>query len=175
LLPSERAGTTGPGRHHERNRTPEVEGDIMSSTAVAPVREDQLVRTSRVALGALGVQFLLGIGTNLIGPPGEDPGANVVGGIVGGLHVLVAIVLIVLGVRVLLAARHREVGRRTALWGLVVLSVTFLCGISTVLTDSAWFSFLMAAGWLTAAVLYGVLFVIGSRAAHPAEVTGPAA
>jgi hypothetical protein len=79
------------------------------------------------------------------------------------------------GVRVLLAARRQGAGRRAALWGLVVTVVTFLCGVSTLLADSDWFSFLMATGWLAGAALYVVTFVIGTRAVPGVAGKGPTA
>jgi hypothetical protein len=138
----------------------------MSASAVAPAGQDRLARTSREALGAMGVQYLLGIGTNLIGPPDENSSVGVIaGGIVGALHVLVGVGLIVVGVRVLRAARGQGVGGRAALWALAITIVTFLCGVGTVLVGSEWLSFLMAVGWLAGAALYLGTLVLGLRAA----------
>jgi hypothetical protein len=136
----------------------------MTAAASTPTRQSRLQRTSREALSALGVQFLLGMGANLIGPPGENSdGARIVAAVVIGLHVLVGVGLIVVGVRVLLAARSQGVGRRTALWALVVTIATFLFGVGTFLTDSGWLSFLMAAGFLAGAALWVATYVLGSR------------
>lgn len=138
----------------------------MTAPTAAPTRQGRLQRTSREALSALGVQFLLGMGANLIGAPSESAGGSrIVAAIVLGLHVLVGLGLIVVGIRALLAARADGVGRRTALWALVVTVATFLLGVGTVLTGSAWLSFLMAAGFLAGAVLYVGAYVLGSQAA----------
>lgn len=144
----------------------------MTTATTQRVRQGRLQRTSREALTALGVQFLLGMGANLIGPPSENPeGSRILAGVVIGLHVLVGIGLIVVAVRVLLAARSQGVGRGPALAALVVTVATFLFGVGTMLTDSGWLSFLMAAGFLAAAALYVGTFVLGSRspASSPAE------
>jgi len=138
----------------------------MTASASPRVGQGRLARTSREALTALGVQFLLGMGANLIGPPSENPdGARVIAATVFWLHVLVGVGLLVVGVRVLLAARREGAGGRLALWALVVTVATFLCGVGTVLTGSDWFSFLMAAGFLVSAALYVATFVLGSRVA----------
>jgi hypothetical protein len=130
------------------------------TTISAPNR---LQRRSREALSALGVQFLLGMGADLIGPPAENEGAGrVVGGVVLGLHVLVGIGLVVVAARLLAVARADDVGRTEALWALVVVVVTFLVGIATVLTGSGWLSFLMAAGFAAAAALYVRTLLLGT-------------
>jgi hypothetical protein len=146
----------GPGRRES----------AMSASTAPRTRQGRLARTSREALSALGVQFLLGMGANLIGPPSENPdGSRIVAAVVLGLHVLVGIGLVVVGVRALLAARAEGVGRRLALWALVVTVATFLAGVGTMLTGSGWLSFLMAAGFLAGAALYVGTFVLGSRSA----------
>jgi hypothetical protein len=135
----------GPGRRES----------AMSASTAPRTRQGRLARTSREALSALGVQFLLGMGANLIGPPSENPdGSRVVAAVVLGLHVL--------------AARSEGVGGRLALWALVVTVATFLSGVGTMLTGSGWLSFLMAAGFLAGAVLYVATFVLGSRTAPAA-------
>lgn len=101
-----------------------------------------LLRRSLEALSALGAQFLLGMGANLLGSP-EDAagGARIAAGIVLGLHALVGLGLIVVGIRVLTAARR-----------LVVL--TFLAGLGTMMTGSDWLSFAMSVGFAVTAGLY---------------------
>ena len=117
-----------------------------------------LVRRSREALSTLAVQFLLGMGANLIGSPEEnDGGARVVAGIILGLHALVGIGVIVVAVRVWLAARREGVAQTAALWAFIVLILTFLVGVGTMFTGSGWMSFLMALGFVVAAALYVVI------------------
>lgn len=117
-------------------------------------------RRSREALSALAVVFLLGMAVNLFTDPGDDSTASrVIGFTLLGLHVLLAIGVIVVAVRVRIAAGREGAGQRVALWALVVVVVTFLFGVGTVLTDSEWLSFLMAAGFLAAGGLYTALLV----------------
>lgn len=117
-----------------------------------------LVRRSREALSTLAVQFLLGMGANLIGSPEENAGgARVVAGIVLGLHALVGIGVIVVAVRVWLAARRDGVAQTAALWAFIVIILTFLVGVGTMFTGSGWMSFLMALGFVVAAALYVVI------------------
>ncbi|HEY8318338.1 MAG TPA: hypothetical protein VIG76_05865 [Amnibacterium sp.] len=130
------------------------------TTITAPNR---LQRRSREALSTLGLQFLLGMGANLIGTPSENTGAGrVAAGVVLGLHVLIGVGLIVVAIRLLAVARADGVGRTEALWGLVLVVVTFLIGLATTLTGSEWLSFLMAVGFTASAALYVRTLLLGS-------------
>lgn len=114
-----------------------------------------LVRRSREALSALAVQFLLGMGANLLGSPEENDGAaRVFSGIVLGLHALVGIGLIIVSVRVWTTARRAGTGQRAALWAFIVVIATFLVGVGTMFTGSDWLSFAMSVGFVAAAALY---------------------
>jgi hypothetical protein len=133
-----------------------------ASTAVSPAR-GLLQRTSREALTAMAVQFLLGMAANLIGPPSENAGwARGVAVVVLALHALVGLSLIVVGVRVLLATRRHGAGRRPALWALGITVTTFLIGIATMVTGSGGLSFLMSAGFLATAALYIRTYLLGA-------------
>ena len=132
-----------------------------TSTQTTP---SKLLRRSREALSALALQFLLGMGANLVGTPEDNAdGGRVVAGILLGLHVLVGIGVVIVSIRVLLAAREQHLGERAAIWALVVLSATFVIGFGTMFTGSGWLSFLMAAGWLAGVGLYVQTFVLASR------------
>lgn len=132
-------------------------------TAMTGTAPTKLERRSREALSALAVQFLLGMGLNLL--PTEDSGGGlIVDGILFVLHVLVGIGVVVVAVRLLVAARADGVGRTEALWGLVVVALTFVIGVLTVITGSEWLSFLMAAGFAVSAALYVRTLLLG--AAH---------
>lgn len=122
-----------------------------------PSPTESLRRRSREALSALALQFLLGMAANLIGEP-KGTFAIVVDTIIVILHILVAIGLVVISIRLLLAARRAGVGRRLALWGLIVIVITFLAGVGTMVTGNEWASYVMAAGFLVAAALYGGTF-----------------
>lgn len=114
-----------------------------------------LVRRSREALSALAVQFLLGMGANLIGSPEENEGAaRVFAGILVGLHGLVGLGLVIVAVRVWLVARRSGVAGNAALWAFIVIILTFLAGIGTLFTGNDWLSFAMSVGFVAAAALY---------------------
>ena len=105
------------------------------------------MRRSREALSTLAVQFLLGMGANLIGSPEEnDGGARVVAGIILGLHALVGIGVIVVAVRVWVAARREGVAQTAALWAFIVIILTFLVGVGTMFTGNGAMSFLDGLG-----------------------------
>lgn len=140
----------------------------MSASAAAVGAPETLRRRSREALSTLAVMFLLGMAANLIGEP-EGTFAIVADTIIIILHILIAIALVVISVRVLLVARKAALGERVALWGLVVVIVTFLAGVLTVITQSEWASYLMAVGFLVAAALYGATFFASYRAAAAPE------
>ncbi|WP_336852429.1 hypothetical protein [Sinomonas albida] len=129
-----------------------------------PATPSKLLRRSREALSVLGLQFLLGMGTNLLGGS-QDSAAMITDGIVLGLHILVGIGVIVVAIRLLLAARQQQLGVRAAVWALVILSATFLIGVGTLITGSGWLSFLMAVGWLAGVGLYIQTFVLATRTA----------
>ncbi|MEN2736475.1 hypothetical protein ABCS02_01685 [Microbacterium sp. X-17] len=134
----------------------------MSAVPTSSPSAADLVRRSLEALSALAVQFLLGMGANLLGSPEENVGvARVVAGIVLGLHALVGIGVVVTAVRVWLTARREHVAQRAALAAFVVIVLTFLAGVGTMMSGSAWLSFLMSAGFVAAAVLD---VVVGARA-----------
>ena len=115
----------------------------------------RLVRRSREALSALALQFLLGMGANLMGSPEENSGVgSVIAGLILGLHALVGIGVIVVAVRVWLVARRDGIAQSAALWALIVIILTFLAGIGTMFTGSEWLSFLMSVGFVVAAALY---------------------
>ncbi|MDQ1556145.1 MAG: hypothetical protein QOI02_1147 [Actinomycetota bacterium] len=146
----------------------------MSTATETPTLPDTLRRRSREALYALSAQFLLGMASNLIGEP-KNSVAEVVAGIVLSLHILVGIGIIVVAVRLLLAARKAGLGQREALWALVILAVTFLAGVGTMVMGSEWLSYLMAVGFLAGAALYVRTYVIATRAAlGPAAPSGAA-
>ena len=141
----------------------------MSASAAAVSSSESLRRRSREALTALAVQFLLGMAANLIGEP-ESTFVIVVDTIIVILHILIAIGLVVISVRVLLSARKAGAGERLALWGLVVIVITFLAGVGTMITGNDWASYVMATGFLVAAALYGGTFFASYRLANAPQV-----
>ncbi len=141
---------------------------MSASAATAATPAANLRRRSREALTALAVQYLLGMAANLIGEP-ENTFVGVVVAIIVILHVLVAIGLIVVSIRVLLAARAAGVGDRLAVWGVVTIAVTFVAGVVTISFGSDWASFVMATGFLVAAALYAGTFLASYRLERSAQ------
>lgn len=134
----------------------------MSASAAPAGSAESLRRRSREALTALAAQFLLGMAANLIGEP-EGGFAVAADWVIIILHILIAIGLVVIAVRLLLAARRAQLGQRLAVWGLVVIVVTFLAGVGTMASGSEWASYLMATGFLVGAALYGGTFFASYR------------
>ena len=141
----------------------------MSASAAAASPAANLRRRSREALTALAVQYVLGMAANLIGEP-DSTFVRVVDAIIVILHILIAVGLVIVSVRVLLAARAAGVGERLAVWGLVVMVITFLAGVLTIAIGSDWASYAMALGFLVAAALYAGTFLASYRPDRTAEV-----
>lgn len=134
----------------------------MSASAAMSDAPDRLRRRSREALIALAVQYLLGMAANLIGEP-EGGFAVAFDWVVIILHILIAIGLVVIAIRLLLVARQAQLGVRLAVWGLVVIAVTFIAGVLTISIGSDWASYVMATGFLVAAALYAGTFLASYR------------
>ncbi|MGN6445387.1 hypothetical protein [Amnibacterium sp.] len=117
-----------------------------------------LARRSREALSALALEFLLGMGVNLV----PAAGSKVVHGIVLGLHVLIGLAIVVVAFRLLAVARREGLAVTAALWGLVSVLVAFVAGVFTLMLDSGWLSFLMALAFLAGAVFYVITLLAGS-------------
>jgi len=120
-----------------------------------------LRRRARETLTALAAEFLLGMGVNLL-PDDGGTATRILHSVVLGLHALVGVGLLVVAVRLLLAARRDALGPTEAIWALVALGATFVCGVLTVLLQSDWFSFLMAAGFLVSAILVVRILLLDS-------------
>jgi hypothetical protein len=157
-----RSTTTAPAALARLGPHPDQEGPIMTAATTAPA-PTLLRRRSREALTALAVEFVLGMSVNLL--PDDGSGAvRVLRSVVLGLHVLVGIGIVIVAVRVLLAARRQAVGATEALWALVAAAITFVAGVLTIVLHSDWFSFLMAVGFLATAALYvRTLVLSGAR------------
>ena len=134
----------------------------MSTTAT--ITSDRLMRRSREALSALALEFVLGMAVNLL--PEGGAGAQVLHSIALGLHVLVGVGVVIVGVRLLMVARQEDVAARAAAWALVVVVATFVAGVLTVVLHSEWLSFLMAAGFLASALMYVRMLVVGTAVAQ---------
>jgi hypothetical protein len=125
----------------------------------------QLNRRARSQLSMLALQFLLGMGVNLIGLPSENTGAaKVITGILLGLHVLLSLgLLVVAGLLMLRSGPMDDAMRNQALVGAVLVVVSFVAGILDTSLGSHWWSFLMAVGFIGAFVVYGRIYVQTAR------------
>lgn len=138
--------------------------------SVDPQAIERLRTRLRGMLWMLALIFLLGMGANLVGLPGENDGTGrIVSIVLIALHALLGIGILATAIRAMPAARDSGIGGREALTGLIAVIITFLAGIGTVMTGSGWLSFLMAAGFLVAAAVYVVAAIAAARsgAARP--------
>lgn len=118
----------------------------------------------RQVLAMLGAEFLLGMGANLVGLPSEVKGAaHAVTLTFIGLHALLAIGIVVVAFLVSRSASEEQVAIRPTTIGGISVAVTFVAGMGTLMTGSAWLSFVMAAGFLAAAAMYVAAYAEVSR------------
>ena len=127
--------------------------------------------------------FLLGMAVNLTGLPSQTSGGAHIASIAFlAAHVLIALGLVI-GAALLLRAAARPGGRwlRQATGGAAAIAVTVAAGILTLLTTSNWWSYTMAAGFITAFLIYGNLLIQpehhrdARRRRLPPDRSGPAA
>ena len=130
-----------------------------SDSAVTP--QVALKLRARGQLSGLLSQLILGMAVNLIGGPNLTPGAAKIAiSVFLILHVIIAIGLVVGAILAAVNARRAEPKLARLGWiGLAVIIVTFSAGVVTLITNSGWWSFLMAAGATASLVIYGVLFM----------------
>ncbi len=120
-----------------------------------------LATRAHAQLNMLTLMFLLGMGVNLIGLPSEAThGAKTVTSVLLGLHILIAIGLIVgATLTIRLAAKQGSAYRKLTYWGGLTTGLTFIAGITTVATDNSWWSYAMALGFIVNAWIYGLLYI----------------
>jgi peptidoglycan/LPS O-acetylase OafA/YrhL len=112
---------------------------------------------ARHQIMGLTATFLLGMAVNLIGPPSQTSGgAHTASLAFLAAHMLIALSL-VLGAVMLVRATPsgRRTWRKQAILGAAAISVTAAAGVLTLLTQSNWWSYAMAAGFITALLVYG--------------------
>lgn len=136
-----------------------TEPEITSTTA-------RLTSRLRQLLAMLGAEFLLGMGANLIGLPSEvTGGARAVTLTLIGLHALLGVGILVLSLLAMRSAQEVQLATGATRNGLIAVVVTFLAGMATLGTGNGWLSFVMAAGFLAAAALYGAAYLEATRPA----------
>jgi hypothetical protein len=109
----------------------------------------------------LTVQFLLGMAVNLIGLPDETGGgAKAATTVFLALHVLIAVGLVIGAIMALNAAKSLSPAlRRLTEYATAGISVTFVAGVLTMITDNNWWSYLMAGGFIVTLLMYGSIYV----------------
>jgi hypothetical protein len=165
--PSTEAGPCGCRlRVRRRECITVLEANVASSAQPAGVgAPNQLNRRARSQLSMLVLQFLLGMGVNLIGLPSENTGATkVITGILLGLHILLSLGLLVVAALCLLRSGPLDDAMRNqALIGAVLVAVSFVAGILDTSLGSNWWSFLMAVAFIGAFVVYGRIYISTAR------------
>jgi hypothetical protein len=120
-----------------------------------------LMLRTRAVLGMLVAQFLLGMGVNLIGNP-ESKVSKAIDGIFLGLHVLLAIGLVIVAIfTVRTAFKLGGQWPRLTRIGASGVGLAFIGGIGTMASSgavSSWLSYLMSIGFILAFVGYSFLF-----------------
>jgi hypothetical protein len=101
--------------------------------------------------------FLLGTAVNLIGLPSQTSGgAHIASLAFLAAHMLIALGLVLGAVMVPRAIPDsRRMWRKQAILGVAAISMTTTAGVLTLLTKSNWWSYAMAAVFITALLTYG--------------------
>lgn len=122
-----------------------------------------LPRQLRLQISLISVQFLLGMGVNLIGLPSETHGIAHIATLVAlVLHVLVALVLLCNSlVMVSLARPYGPRAHRLAVQGVIGILAAMASGILTLVAPwSNLWSYLMAIAFLAISAFYGRMFSV---------------
>ena len=120
-----------------------------------------LHRRARSQLMMLTIQFLLGMGVNLIGLPSETSGlAKVTTGALLGIHVLVSLGLIVVAALSIWRSGPLDPGSKRQAWlGGILIVISVVAGVITMSADNNWWSYLMAVGFIASFIVYGNLLL----------------
>jgi uncharacterized BrkB/YihY/UPF0761 family membrane protein len=135
-------------------------GQASHGDTTDPGMPADLARTRHLArhqvMGLTGT-FLLGMAVNLIGLPSQTSGAAHIASLAFlAAHTLIAVGLAIGAVMLLRAVPSgRRTWRKQAILGAAAIGVTTAAGILTQLTNSNWWSYGMAAGFITALLTYG--------------------
>jgi len=138
--------------------------------------QDKVRHLARHQVMGLTVQFLLGMAVNLLGQPSEATGtARIASTVFLAGHVLISVAMAIGAVlTVRAAARISGRWRRQANWGAAAIAATLAAGILTVITNSNWWSYGMALGFITALLAYGSVLLKPAPPLppHPKNQTG---
>lgn len=127
--------------------------------------EKKLTDTEKLSKGARGqlakliTQFLLGMAVNLIGLPSETTGiAKIASASALGLHVLVALGLLISAIVIIRQARDTKYVRLAWSGGALIVA-TIVVGILTIAFNNNWWSYIMAVGFIASFLSYGKLLL----------------
>jgi hypothetical protein len=114
-------------------------------------------RLARYLVMGLAAEFLLGMAVNLLGLPSQATGAaRMASTAFLTAHALIAAGLTIAAVLVIRAAPSAR-DRHLAVGGAAAIAVTITAGILTLITKSNWWSYAMAAGFITSLLIYAGL------------------
>lgn len=121
---------------------------------------------ARRQIAMLTVIFLAGMAVNVIGMPDETTGTIMnISAVLTGLHALIGIGLIAGSVIALRIAYKEARSFTTLAWAACVsLVISFATGVMMMVAKSGWWSFIMAASFLAALLLYGAILVRAQKA-----------
>ncbi|HEX8005393.1 MAG TPA: hypothetical protein VF482_03085 [Trebonia sp.] len=129
------------------------DGDM--TTPGLPAALTKVRHLARHQVMGLTGTFLLGMAVNLIGLPSQTSGgAHIASLAFLAAHTLIALGLVLGAVMLLRGIPHGR-WRKQAILGAAAISVTTAAGVLTLLTKSNWWSYAMAAGFITALLTYG--------------------
>jgi hypothetical protein len=127
------------------------------TTPALPADLTKVRHLARHQVMGLTGTFLLGMAVNVIGLPSHTSGgAHIASLAFLAAHTLIALGLLV-GAIMLLRATPDGTGtwRKQAILGAAAISVTTAAGVLTLLTNSNWWSYAMAVGFIAALLSYG--------------------
>ena len=141
-------------------------GDAAARAGLAGARH-----LSRQQLMGMAVQFLLGMAVNLLGLPAQTTGAAHAATLAFlAAHIVVSAGMLAVAFMIVrAAARTGDRSRRLAIWGAAAIVATIAAGILTLITNSNWWSYAMAVGFIASLLIYGGILVQGGTAPAPRD------
>jgi len=145
-------------------------GQVGSNLAgrAGPAGQAELRHLARHMVMGLTVQFLLRMAVNLIGQPSETTGdARIASTVFLAAHALVSAGMVIGAAQAVRAAAYLgSPWRSPAICGAAAITATVAAGVLTTITQSNWWSYAMATGFIASLLIYGSLLL-------PARVPAP--